>query len=115
MKFTFENFSCDVDIFYRDQDIVARFYDSSKEQNKDEIINLVLVDPGYGYLHLKLKGDDAALLSGFLDESVFLTDDMVEAAINYIEGLSPHSKNRYIPNHVARIKQTSYVEYNGEY
>ncbi|WP_158082249.1 hypothetical protein [Paenibacillus ferrarius] len=63
----------------------------------------------------ELKGDDSSLLSGFLDERVFLTDDMVEAAINYIEGLSQNAQNRYIPNHVARIKQTSIVEYNGEY
>lgn len=114
MKFIFESFSCDVDVFYKDQDILLRFYDSSKEQKEEEIINLVIVDPGFGYLYLKFKGE-AALLSGYLDENIFRSDEIVEAAINYIESLSPHSKNSYIPNHVARFKKTSFAEYNGEY
>lgn len=114
MKFIFNSFSCDVEIFNKDENIVVRFYDKSKEQNEDEIINLVLVDPGYGYLCLKIKGE-SALLSGFLNESVFISDEMVEAAISFIEVLSPRTKNSYMPYHIARIKQTSYVEYNGEY
>lgn len=114
MKFIFNHYSCDVEIFNKDEDIVVRFYDKSKEHNEDEIINLVIVDPGYGYLCLKIKGD-AALLSGFLDERFFLSDEMVEAAIDFIEGFSPHAKNRYMPYHIARFKQTSYAEYNGEY
>lgn len=114
MKFIFEGFSCDVEIFYKGQDILLRFYDSAKEQKEDEIINLVIVDPGFGYLYLKSKGE-SALLSGFLDESIFVSDEIVEAAINYLENLSPRTINSYIPNHVARIKRTSFVEYNGEY
>ncbi|KPV58662.1 hypothetical protein QJ48_14865 [Paenibacillus sp. A3] len=115
MKFTFNNFTCDVEIFNKDKDdVVVRFSDKTKEQNEEEIIDLVIVDPGYGYLCLKIKGE-GALLSGFLDEGIFVTDDMVEAAINYIEDLLPHAKNRYMPYHVARFKKSSYVEYNGEY
>ncbi|MFD0695319.1 hypothetical protein ACFQZT_14530 [Paenibacillus sp. GCM10027628] len=114
MKFIFNSFSCDVEIFNKDENIVVRFYDKSKEQNEDEIINLVIVDPGYGYLCLKIKGE-AALLSGFLNENVFISDEMVEAAISFIEDLSPHAKSSYMPHHIARVKQTSYVEYNGEY
>ncbi|MEK4512052.1 hypothetical protein [Paenibacillus sp. FSL K6-2524] len=114
MKFEFKNFSCDVDVFYKDQDIVVRFYDGSREQTENEIVNLVIVDPGFGYLILKFKGD-AALLSGYLDEVVFRSDEMVEAAIQYIEGLATRSTNIYMPYHIARIKETSFVEYNGEY
>lgn len=33
MKFEYQSFSCDVDIFYRDNDIMVRFYESSQEQN----------------------------------------------------------------------------------
>lgn len=114
MKFNYESFSCDVDTFYNNQDILVRFYDSCKEPEEDEIINCVIVDPGYGYLNLKYKGD-SALLSGLLDENVFFSDELVEAAINYIENLSPNSTSIYIPYHIARFKKTSYVEYNGEY
>ncbi|MBU7318898.1 hypothetical protein [Paenibacillus oleatilyticus] len=115
MKFIFNNFTSDVEIFNKDNDdFVVRFYDKAKEQNEDEIINLVIVDPGYGYISLKIKGE-GALLSGFLDEDIFITEEMVDAAINYIEDLIPHAKNRYMPYHVVRFKKASYVEYNGEY
>lgn len=115
MKFIFSNVSCDVDLYLNDQDTVVRFYNKRREQDEDEIINLVHVDPGYGYLCLKYKGKDAALLSGLLDESFFNTDDIIQAAINFIEDVSPDAKNRYVPYHITRIKKTSFVEYNGEY
>ncbi|WP_099192374.1 hypothetical protein [Tepidibacter mesophilus] len=114
MKFEYESFSCDVDIFYREHDILVRFYDSSREQNEDETVNLVIVDPGYGYLLMKFKGD-GGLLSGYLDETVFSSDELVYAAIEFLESLSPLSEEVYLPHHVDRVKLTSYVEYNGEY
>ncbi|MBL4934758.1 hypothetical protein JK636_03180 [Clostridium sp. YIM B02515] len=114
MKFKYGSFSCDVDIFYRDNDIMVRFYDSSREQEEDQIVNLVIVDPGYGYLLLKIKGD-SGLLSGFLDENVFSTDELVNAAIDFLESLSLTAKHVCIPHHVDRVKLTSFVEYNGEY
>ncbi|AUO07881.1 hypothetical protein [Paenibacillus polymyxa] len=114
MKFSYKNFSCDTEIYYKDKDIIVRFFDSSKEQEEDDIINLVIVDPGYGYLCLKYKGD-AALLSGFLDEDIFSSDDHIDAAISFIEILSPNSKYIYTPYHITLFKQTSFIEYNGEY
>lgn len=48
MKFIFGSFSCDVDVYYKDQDILLRFYDSSREQNDEDINNLVIVDPDSG-------------------------------------------------------------------
>lgn len=112
MKFEFENFVCDVDFFLCDNDIAVRFYDKSHEQNEDQIHDLVIVNPGYGYLVFKQKGDDG-LLSGFLDETVFKSDEIVEAAVDFLEGLA--NFKGYIPYHVDRFKPTSYVEYNGEY
>ncbi|WP_127193456.1 hypothetical protein [Paenibacillus anaericanus] len=55
MKFEFKNFSCDVDVFYKDQDIVVRFYDGSREQTENEIVNLVVVDPGFVICFLNSK------------------------------------------------------------
>ncbi|MBA9088832.1 hypothetical protein FHR92_005377 [Fontibacillus solani] len=40
MKFHYKGFTCDVDIFYKDQDIVVRFYDGSSEPKEEEIVNL---------------------------------------------------------------------------
>jgi hypothetical protein len=114
MKFEYQNFSCDVDIFYRDNDIMVRFYESSQEQSEEEICDFVIVSPSYGYLLFKAKGG-TGLLSGFLDESIFSSNDLVEAAIDFLENLSPIAKEVCIPHHVNRVKLTSYVEYNGEY
>jgi len=50
MKFSYKNFSCDIEIYYKENDILIKFYDSSKEQEAADIVNLVIVDPGYGYL-----------------------------------------------------------------
>jgi len=112
MKFEYENFSCDVDVFYKENDVLVRFYDSAKEQSEDEIIDLVIVEPGYGYLLLK---GDSALLSGFLDEIIFSSDALIEAAIEFLESLSKVSGDVYTPYHIDLIKRTTYLEYNGEY
>ncbi|MFE5321866.1 hypothetical protein ACFQ88_24530 [Paenibacillus sp. NPDC056579] len=115
MKFVYDTISCDVELYFNDHDTVVRFYDKQREQHEDEIINLVHVDPGHGYFCLKYKGKDAALLSGFLDESFFNSDEIVQAAINFIENVLPDTKNRYVPYHISRIRKTSFSEYNGEY
>lgn len=111
MKFIHDNFSCDVDVFCKGQEYMFRFYEGSMEQTEEEIINLVIVDPGYGYLFLKIKGD-AALLGGYLDEIVFHSDEMIEAVIHFLETFIQEAKNLYIPYHVARVRRTSFLEYN---
>ena len=114
MKFLYRDFSCDVDIFKNGDDILVRFYDKRKEQKAEEIINLVIVDPGYGYISLKFKGEDG-LMGGFLWEDVFSDEGMVNAVIEFVESLSPKSENAYIPHHIDLVKKEGYVEYNGEY
>ena len=114
MKFEYGTFSCDVEVFRKNQDLLIRFYNKSTEQDEDEIVNLVIVDPGYGYLLLKTKGD-GGLLSGYLDENIFSSDELVDAAIEFIQSLTPLSKSIYIPYHVNLVKTTSFIEYNGEY
>ena len=112
--FEYENFSCDVDLFKNGNDLIVRFYDKSKEQSEEEIVGLVIVEPGHGYMCLKFKGDDG-LLSGWLDKNIFLKQNMVESAIAFVESLSPLSAGAYLPHHVDLILRDSYVEYNGEY
>jgi len=114
LEFSYGQFTCDIDVFFYDDDVLIRFYDASKEQSEEKITDLVIVDPGFGFLCLKLKGE-SALLSGYLVKDVFVSEEMVSAAIDFIEGLSPKYKNIYIPYHIALVKQVGYVEYNGEY
>jgi hypothetical protein len=115
MIFKVNNFFCDVDIYRNETDLVVKFYDKAKEHREEQIVNLVIVDPGYGYVNLKLIGKYAGLLSGFLDENIFSTDDLIEGAIDFVHNLSPDAKNAYVPHHIRKVKFTGYVEYNGEY
>ncbi|MNZ70905.1 hypothetical protein D3C78_892560 [compost metagenome] len=55
------------------------------------------------------------MLSGYLNEVIFSSDEMVDAAIEYVVELAPQSKNLYMPYHISRVRETSFVEYNGEY
>jgi len=112
MKFTYNQFSCDIDVFENKKDIVMRFYDCSKEQNEGQIGNLVIVDSGYGFLCLKIKGD-CGLLSGFLDKNIFSSEEMIDAVIDFIKNLFPEIEPVYY--HVDCVKLTGYNEYNGEY
>ncbi|MEO0688410.1 MAG: hypothetical protein AAFY76_25945, partial [Cyanobacteria bacterium J06649_11] len=82
--FRYENFSCDVDIFKNGNDILVRFYDKCREQSEEQITNLVIVEPGFGYMCLKFKGNDR-LLSGWLDKNIFFQEDMVKSAIAFVE------------------------------
>ncbi len=111
IKFNYKKFSCDVDLFFMEQDVILRFYDKTKEQDEKEIVNCVIVDPGYGYLCLKIKGKES-LLSGYLDESIFSSDNIVETAIDFIEDITSVEASAY---HIDRFRKTNYVEYNGEY
>jgi hypothetical protein len=113
MKFQHEGFCCDVELYANGDDCVVRFFDRATEHVADQIHDLVTVDPGFGMICLKFKGQDG-LLSGFLDESVF-SEAAVVSAIDFVERLSPRSTAAYIPHHVRRFKATRAVEYNGEY
>lgn len=64
---------------------------------------------------MKVKGAATALMSGHLDENIFHSEELVDAAIDFIENLSPNTKNSYVPSHIAIFRKTGYKEYNGEY
>ncbi len=115
MEFSYSGFSCEADIYRNGDDIVVRFYNQEREHTDQQIVDLVVVDPGFGYMCLKFKGEYGGLLSGFLNERFFISDQMVKAAIDFVENLSPLSAKVYLPHQVVCFKPVSYVEYNGEY
>lgn len=114
MEFRYKNHSCNVDVFRNNDNLVVKFFDQTKEHSADQIHDLVIVDPGYGYISLKFIGTDA-LLSGFLDETFFTSEEIINEAIDFVESLSEKSSGAYIPHHVVKFKRSGFVEYNGEY
>ena len=114
MKFKTKNFSCDIEKYQlNDKSFTIKFYNKEKEHSEDQICDYVLVDPRYGYMSLKFIGEDA-LLSRFLAENVF-TDDIILEAIGFVESLSPHASNAYIPYNIMKVKISGTIEYNGEF
>ncbi len=114
MKFIYKDFACDAEKYDLDEkSFIIKFFNREREHKAHEIIDYVFVDPGFGYICLKFKGEDA-LLSGFLDERIFTDDSIIKAAIRYVESLSPFSDLAYIPHNIMKIKCTGSVEYNGE-
>jgi len=112
MKFKFENFSCDVQIFKDNEDMIMRFYDKNLEHKEKDICDYVLADPGFGFLCLKKKGQDG-LLTGFLDNKIFSNNNIVDAAIEFLEKTA--KADGYIPHQVLRVKTVKINEYNGEF
>jgi len=113
VQFKYKQFTCEVDLFQKEKDIILRFYDGLKEHSEEQIVNYVVPDSGYGFLCLKYKGD-GCLLSGCLDQSVFGNEEIVGAAIELLEQVSPECNYCYMPYHIDLIKPVDYVEYNGE-
>jgi len=115
MVFRHKTFSCYAEKYALDSNsFIIKFFDLKKEHDAADIKDYVLVDPGYGYLCLKYKGEDA-LLSGFLEETIFNSEEIIAAAIDFVESLSPISSNAYIPHNIMKVSFTGSVEYNGEY
>ena len=114
-RFEYKSAACEVDIFRQGRNIILRFFDPSKEQTPEQMINLVIVNDSYGFLHLKYIGEHSAIIDGYLNESFFFEPRMVQAAIDLIFELFPEAESAYVPHHVSTVKITGYDEYNGEY
>lgn len=116
MKFTYSHFSCDATVYKNESDLIVKFHDSSQEQTKEQFHDLVVVDPGHGYISLKMIGKQEGLISGFLDEAIFKNDEMIEGAIDFVKELyDPILIHVSLPYHICKIKTNNYIEYNGEY
>lgn len=107
---------------------MVRFYARNKEQKGETIGNYVYVNPSYGYISIKDKTvkisnytqegvlesqhqESGGLISGFLDERVFTSEEMVKAAVYFLIDLI--GDNGYYYN-LSLVKTVSFVEYNGE-
>jgi len=113
MKFIYNSFICDVDVFRSDNNVVIRFYDSIKEQSEEQIRDLTIVDSGYGFLCFKRKGE-SGLVSGFLDNKIFSSDKIINEAVDFLERCCNVSWG-HVPYHIDRFSLVDYCEYNGEY
>jgi hypothetical protein len=107
---------------------MARFYARSKERKVERMRDYVYVNPSYGYISIKIKTveisnytqegvlenqqqESVSLVSGFLDERVFTSEEMVKVAVYFLIDLI--GDNGYYYN-LSLVKTVSFVEYNGE-
>jgi hypothetical protein len=108
---------------------MARFYARQREHKAEKIGDYVAVSPSYGYISAKIKTAEIShytqegvlerqyeqgggLISGFLDERVFTSKEMVSAAVNFLIDMVGDVGYYY---HISLVKTTDFVEYNGEY
>ena len=107
--------SCHVDVAEAPDLIIVKFFDAAREQSAGQIVNLVVVDAGYGTIWYRKKDNHSALLGGHLLEApLFLTRDAVHAAIDFVKSLRP-SWRCYTPHGIEIVARRWRVEYNGEY
>jgi hypothetical protein len=108
---------------------MARFYARNKEHRAEKISDFVSVTPSYGYISIKVKTVEIStynqesvliaqkkqgggLISGFLDERIFTSKEMVQAAIYFLIDIIGDVGYYY---NISLVKTADFVEYNGEY
>lgn len=102
--FIYNTFSCDVDFFVADEmfgldaidvdiphnplHITARFYDGSLVRTTRDVHDLVAPEKSFGTITLEVRSDDThtvGFTSGYLDASIFTTQKMVRAAVDFVQ------------------------------
>lgn len=106
---------------------IARFYARSQEHEVEKMSDYVSVRPSYGYISLKVKTveistydhdnvlqtqyKEGGLISGFLDERIFTSKEMVQAAVYFLIDMVGDVGYYY---NISMVKTSNFVEYNGE-
>lgn len=107
---------------------MARFYARNREHKAETLSDYVSVNPSYGYISAKIKNVEIStytnegvleketqqgigLISGFLDERIFTSKEMVQAAIYFLIDILGDVGYHY---NISMVKTVNFVEYNGE-
>jgi hypothetical protein len=113
MKFKYQDKECDVEVFSNEDGIVVKFYSATIEPKEDRILDYVYVDAGYGYIHLKRKGEDG-IMSALLKKEFFNNSSIVDYTIDFVERLLPNMDDAYIPYNLERVITYDSMIYTGE-
>ncbi len=112
-KFTSNGRVYDVEIFHCGNADIVRFYEAQNEQYGDNLSDLVIAVPSYGFLQIQYISDDA-VLTGILNSEYFCKE-MVTDIIDFLERNISSCRNIYLPYHIDFATIASSEEYNGEY
>ncbi len=114
MKFKYKDFECEIDKYTKDKDIIIRLYNKDTEHPQKEIANFVSIASDYGFLSMRYKCKDSAVISGYLNKKVFSSVEMIDELLEYFEKLGGNSAESYILYKIDTIQLVDTVEYNGE-
>jgi len=112
-KFASNGCEYDVEILHCGNTDIVRFYEEQNEQYGEQLINLVIAVPSYGFLQIQYISGDA-VLTGTLNRAYF-NEEMVTDILDFLEKNIPACKNIYLPYHIDFVTVVSSDEYNGEY
>ncbi|TAE26123.1 MAG: hypothetical protein EAZ92_11110 [Candidatus Kapaibacterium sp.] len=143
--FKYGTFSCDVDFFIVDEmfgfdaididiphnplHITARFYDVSNVHATKDVHDLVALEKSFGTITVEIRTDDVhsiGFTGGFLDASIFTTQDMVRSAVYFVQDYLAYwmirdgkdvwrqkVRDAGFYHHVCLFERVGVVEYNG--
>lgn len=112
-RFVSKGCAYDAEILHYDNSDLVRFYEGCKEQYGEELSDLIIATPSYGYLLIQYVGD-GAVLTGTLNEKYFKRD-MLEDIMDFLAEQIPTCRNIYLPYHIDWVSTVFSEEYNGEY
>ena len=112
-KFTSNGRMYDAEIFHCNNTDIVRFYETQNEQYRENLSNLVIATPSYGFLLIKYIGSDV-VLTGTLNKEYF-SEEMVNEILDFMEDTFPSCRNAYLPYHIDFYSTEFSETYNGEY
>lgn len=115
MRRKFESNGCtyDAEIFQCGNTNIVRFFEERNEQYGEELTDLVIATPSYGFLLIQYIAEDA-VLTGTLNTKYFC-EEMMNDIVSFLENNLPSCKNIYFPYCIHFVTVSSSLEYNGEY
>jgi hypothetical protein len=128
-----DNIQRSVYINRKEKLVLVRFFNKNQEHKAEKIGDYVYITPDYGFMNIKIKfveeypyyqetpqmNHSVAFISGFLDESFFVHEDMIREVVYFVWDsiftfLPKEFRDAGFYYHISMTKTTNHIEYTGE-